>query len=728
LAAAEAALDSGEYPAALELLGTAGHRRDAKTLLSWVRAYLGSGDLVAAETELARIEASTLNPDDFWAAKVERAELLYKRGEFANVESLLCDIDAAPRSTRLRGRNTLGKVLLAQSKWDEADRHFADDAQEAAALGDTAGELRAQINRGIAHLSTGQMERAEQTFRRVLQEAEANREHMLAVFAMANLAVVAMRTFRYGDALQFWERTVRLQHATRNPETTGRALANLAALRLRLGALSHAEHAIRFARRAFEGRGLAWLMTHLGTEMAGIALARGDIGEARQAIREALSKAKDSNKRGEAFALSARIALEDGDVQFAASELAKACELKTSDWTRAEIAIVRTLLARARGDVGQVELAVEAASYADAAHDEELRREALTVLAQALGDTGDLDGARRAIGEAIALRDRVAASLDTEQRAGYLAKPSVSGLTKLASLTSLANATEEDEAPKTIRSRVGATVAEAPRTLIGDDPQMRALRGAIKKIAKTTTTVLVHGESGTGKELVAAALHAESERAQGPFVALNCAALAETLLLSELFGHERGAFTGAAARKRGRFEVAEGGTLFLDEIGDISPATQVALLRVLQEKTFERVGGTQSIRANVRIICATHRDLRGMVERGEFREDLYYRLRQVVLEVPALRQRPSDIAKLAQHLLERVAQERSEAPRTLDGDAAALLSRHRWPGLGRERPRARGPGWARLDATAAALVRAGQPASQSTNPCRRQRQARRRWR
>jgi len=167
-------------------------------------------------------------------------------------------------------------------------------------------------------------------------------------------------------------------------------------------------------------------------------------------------------------------------------------------------------------------------------------------------------------------------------------------------------------------------------------------------------------------------------------VSVNCAALVETLLLSELFGHEKGAFTGAASRRRGRFEMAEGGTLFLDEIGDTSARTQVALLRVLQEKTFERVGGAQPIRANVRVICATHRDLKAMVERGEFREDLYYRLRGITLEVPALRARIGDLPKIAEHLLGRIADERSEAPKGIATDAVELLQRHRWPGNIRE--------------------------------------------
>jgi sigma-54 specific flagellar transcriptional regulator A len=167
-------------------------------------------------------------------------------------------------------------------------------------------------------------------------------------------------------------------------------------------------------------------------------------------------------------------------------------------------------------------------------------------------------------------------------------------------------------------------------------------------------------------------------------VKVNCAALVETLLLSELFGHEKGSFTGAVARRRGRFEVAEGGTLFLDEIGDISPRTQMALLRVLQDKTFERIGGVTPLRANVRVVCATHRDLRAMVARGEFREDLYYRLRGVVLEVPALRQRMSDLPLIADAVLDRIASDRGEAPKRLSGRALEALSGHEWRGNIRE--------------------------------------------
>ncbi len=279
----------------------------------------------------------------------------------------------------------------------------------------------------------------------------------------------------------------------------------------------------------------------------------------------------------------------------------------------------------------------------------------------------------------------MAAGLPADIRAAFLAKPEIVAVSRLnASLASATMEPEvEEEAPRTQRL-LTRTEAGPAREIIGNDPEIRSLIVAIGKVARANSTILIRGESGTGKELVAEALHRASERANGPLVSLNCAALVETLLLSELFGHEKGAFTGAASRRRGRFEMAEGGTLFLDEIGDISSRTQVALLRVLQEKTFERVGGTQPIRANVRVICATHRDLKAMVERGEFREDLYYRLRGITLEVPPLRARLGDLPKIAEHLLGRIGVERSEAPKSIGTDALELLQRHRWPGNIRE--------------------------------------------
>jgi DNA-binding NtrC family response regulator len=220
--------------------------------------------------------------------------------------------------------------------------------------------------------------------------------------------------------------------------------------------------------------------------------------------------------------------------------------------------------------------------------------------------------------------------------------------------------------------------------LVGRGPAMRAVFETIRKVAETDLTVLIRGESGTGKELVAQALHEASARRGGPFVAVNCAAISRELVESELFGHEKGAFTGAEARRIGRFEAAHGGTIFLDEIGDMAPDTQAKVLRVLQERSFERVGGVKPIAVDVRVVAATHRDLEKDVAARRFREDLYYRLKVVEIRLPPLRERPEDLPALAERFLAQLAERLGRPRKHLAPAALAALARHPWPGNARE--------------------------------------------
>ena len=220
--------------------------------------------------------------------------------------------------------------------------------------------------------------------------------------------------------------------------------------------------------------------------------------------------------------------------------------------------------------------------------------------------------------------------------------------------------------------------------IIGSSSAMVALYDLIETIAPTSSTVLISGESGTGKELVARAIHGRSPRSDRPFVALNCGALPETLLDSELFGHMRGAFTGADTNKKGLLEVAEKGTIFLDEIGEMSPVVQVKLLRVLQERKFRRLGGTEEVEADIRIIAATNRDLSKMVAAGEFREDLYYRINVIPVRLPALRERAQDIPLLAEHFVAKFASQMKKEIAGISGAALACLKAYAWPGNVRE--------------------------------------------
>ncbi|MCH9688742.1 MAG: sigma-54 dependent transcriptional regulator [Deltaproteobacteria bacterium] len=229
---------------------------------------------------------------------------------------------------------------------------------------------------------------------------------------------------------------------------------------------------------------------------------------------------------------------------------------------------------------------------------------------------------------------------------------------------------------RALQEEVGRLRAASRRGMVGESLPMVALARRLGRVAHSDVPVLIHGETGTGKELAARAVHEASARARGPFVAENCGAFAESVLASELFGHERGAFTGANSRRRGLFEQADGGTLFLDELGEMSPRVQVTLLRVLQEGTLRRVGGERPVAVDVRVLAATNRDLQQMVAAGQFREDLYYRLSGAVLEIPPLRERHGDLERLVTHVLEEVG-----GPRPWPTRAAwQCLHRYRWPG------------------------------------------------
>ena len=261
----------------------------------------------------------------------------------------------------------------------------------------------------------------------------------------------------------------------------------------------------------------------------------------------------------------------------------------------------------------------------------------------------------------------------------YLQKP----IDSPAELRLLASRALERRALVALRDRSARETPSLPPLGYGD-PAMRPIVEAVEKVARTNATVLLLGESGTGKEVAARTVHARSGRSRGPFVAVSCAAVPEGLLESELFGHEKGAFTGAAATRRGRIELAEGGTLFLDEIGELKLELQSKLLRVLQERRFERVGGARTFQADVRWIAATNRDLEQMLADGRFREDLYHRLAVFPIRMPPLRERPSDILPLAETLLARIGRELGRPGLRLSAEAASRVAAARWPGNVRE--------------------------------------------
>ena len=265
--------------------------------------------------------------------------------------------------------------------------------------------------------------------------------------------------------------------------------------------------------------------------------------------------------------------------------------------------------------------------------------------------------------------------------ADYLSKPFDVDELRIV-IDRVLNSSELEREVKQLRAQVVQRYAF--HNLIGKSQGMQEIYSKIEQVADSRTTVLITGESGTGKELVARALHYNSSRRERPFIALNCAALPETLIESELFGHEKGSFTDATARRVGQFELAHSGTLFLDEIGDLSPVTQAKLLRVIQEREFMRIGGVQSIKVDVRIVAATNKNLDDLVRKGQFREDLYYRINVIALLLPPLRERGEDIPLLAKHFLEKRLEEERRPRIEFGKDALDLLTRYSWPGNVRE--------------------------------------------
>ena len=257
----------------------------------------------------------------------------------------------------------------------------------------------------------------------------------------------------------------------------------------------------------------------------------------------------------------------------------------------------------------------------------------------------------------------------------------------IAQAVKLRRAVQEDQgrlAEENARLKAELKERFRPANIVGNSHEMQIVYDQIAQVSKSAASVLIEGETGTGKELVAHAIHYNSLRADRPFIKAHCAALPESVIESELFGHEKGAFTGAMAERKGRFELAHGGSLLLDEIGDVSPAIQIKLLRVLQEREFERVGGTKTIKVDVRVIAATNKDLQALVQQGKFREDLYYRLHVFPIYVPPLRKRKADIVLLADFFLQKYAQENGKDVRRLSSAVIDMLMGYHWPGNVRE--------------------------------------------
>ncbi len=651
--------------------------------------------------EAQRLAVAAGNPLVVAEVEAQLAELHYQRADYDEAgrwgsRALEAAEAAGDRIIEISARNTLGKLALAQKDPGTAAGLFERNRDQARAAGLGHQEAQAHTNQAVALLLQRDLRGAEDACHTAIEVASRVCDTRERAIATENLAVIAHLGRDYGNALRYYHQAVGLLKRLGNRAMLTRVANNLGELYLTLGDRHRARALAEFARRIggkLPGSVLGESLLLLGRLDA----ADGNVTVARESFREA----KDtfarlgSLREVEASIELARMALYDGDVANARALLGHLpVELPAKH--QADLALVMADLERAAG--GNTRAAARrAVELAQECDDPERLLHALLRHARALGDAGEVGLATRVLERAQKIESDLTSRVPDECAASWQERAQRAELGRVAAMLTTAwtqTRHESDPPPRALTGnhRVAPAVpAEDGRrwrdrypSLVGRSAVMADIYSLLDKVSAADALVLVRGESGTGKELIADAIHRNSPRKNKPLVKVNCAALVETLLLSELFGHERGSFTGASARKKGRFELTDGGTIFLDEIGDISPKTQVALLRVLQEREFERVGGTQAIKVDVRIVAATHRDLEGMVREGTFREDLYYRLRGVTIEMPPLRARLDDLPELCDALLGRIAEERGEPLRRMSPEAVECLQRHRWPGNVRE--------------------------------------------
>ncbi len=685
------ALEHAEQFAVLRPKDPAAHRRVGE-----VHRLLGDYRAAAEKLETAgRLARDAADERMLAEIAADMAEVLYRTGDHDAATSLvgegLAHADRADAvAPRWHLQNTLGKLRLAKADYDAAASIFEENLALARAAVPSE-EAGATVNLAIVEFRRQRYDVARELFERGAAMAGERGSLLLQALCRENLAVLAHWRRDYTQALDHYHEAVGLLKRLGNRPFLARIANNLGELYLHLGDATRARHLADFAQSLIAGAN-----DEPRAVRAGNFLLRGQIESSlaqNEAARLAAAAALDlyreigaTERMAEATALLARLHLADGDVA-AAGRFASAAPASDAPRALADVAAVRAEVERAAGR-DPLPQALTALDLYDRDGDDEGRWRASLAIARALLDRGDAAGAGKHLRAAIRVDEALRARVPDAFRASYATIPERVLLSRLIeSLPEEGRASTSPSGP----SGPGPSADSRLRTwqdrypdFIGSGERMRSVYALLDRVAGTDSLVLIRGESGTGKELAAAALHRHSPRRTGPFVKVNCAALVETLLLSELFGHERGAFTGAMQRRKGRFEAADGGTIFLDEIGDISTKAQVALLRVLQERCFERVGGTTPIHVDVRILCATNRDLETMVEHGEFREDLYYRLKGIAVDMPALRDRSEDLAPLAQHFLGKFAAERGEPAKTATDAAIVALARHDWPGNVRE--------------------------------------------
>ena len=675
-----------------------------RALIREAELHNAVGDYDRALASLAEARPSLDASQVLERASVEsaEAEALYQRGKLdeatAAAERGLALVGDEPldglERTRIELVNLLGKVAVAREDYAAANARFRQTFTAAERAGLAREAARALVNIGHAALRAGDHSAAERTLLEAVDSARAAHDLSHLAIATLNLGVIAHVRSQLGQAIEHYRTCRSLFARLGNRTQLARVLANLATLYSTLGDLprarAHVSEALRLARATGSDHVL-----HNARVVEGTLLAReGQREEAEAILRDAMVQ-----QRRLGAERSTETLIELADIQLSAHDLVAARETiaelaQSLDQVRTPRLALRARAQRARlmvvaRDGGAVDALEAVRGEIERSGDRLLAIEVEEALMVAYEQRGHRERARVIAASVEQLRRAVAHDLPAELRESFLSRSTPSVTLDRALDAPVMAEVSAPAAPARPSAPPGPVARSSDwdkkyASIVGRSPKLHRVFHILDRVSQSDSTVLIVGESGTGKELVAEAIHKTSPRSRGPFVKLNCAALVESLLLSELFGHERGAFTGAHQRKAGRFEMAAGGTIFLDEIGDISPKTQVSLLRVLQAREFERVGGGRPIKLEARVVCATNRNLAQMVRDGTFREDLYYRLKGLAVDLPPLRDRPEDIESLAGSFLERYALESGSAAKVLSREAVAMMARYAWPGNIRE--------------------------------------------
>ena len=672
-----------------ELFNAAGDYQAAQRLLEQARAHTPEDALL----ERAKIEATC-------------AEALYHQfalGEANEAGANGLDLLAAaqgdsPTRLRLDLLNLMGKAAFAGGDLERAVQFFEETLTGAEKSGLASEQARALINLGLVRMQEGDLERAADHLKAGIDKAGEAGDLSRLAFGYLNLGTLLHQRGDLGPAMECYRECKSLFRRLGNRTQLARTLSNFGNLLFLCGDLERARAHNEESRRLAQQSGVDRLAAVARVVAGVIAFEENKRTEGEAEIREGMSilRRVGSGERP----VEAMLELVEGALRFqdpvsARSTLHEAKEAlgesEISPSVRARLALLEGSLALAEGGNGAQAHFESARRLAQRLGRRMMLMEADLGLSRAALRAGEKEKSRQHLARAEAAADEISRGLPSDVRSGFEAGRSMRNIRiARAEIEGRALPVPNGAPPVSAPVKPAAHVERKQEWkrryggIIGTSPKLMKVFHILDRVAESEGTVLIVGESGTGKELVAEAIHRNSPRAKGPFVKLNCAALVETLLLSELFGHERGSFTGAHQRKIGRFEMAAGGTLFLDEIGDISLKTQVALLRVLQEREFERVGGGKPIKVDARIIFATNRNLPQMVRDGTFREDLFYRIKGIQVDLPPLRERRDDVVPLAQHFLAQYAAESGSMEKKLSPGACALLTRYGWPGNIRE--------------------------------------------